>query len=536
MKLRRSIVTPIVIAFIVLSTGSWMLQRGDARANVYLQARLLQEVMHHVREHFVDEVEPDSLYRMAIDGFLRELGDPYADFLTQDNLREMAIRFSGEYAGVGIQIGLQEDWVTVIAPLPGTPGQRAGIRAGDRIIEIDGESTRGWSVDEAASRMRGPKGVPVELRVARVGVEEPIPFRIVRDEIHIRSVPAAYMITDEIGYVDLVLFSESTTEEVADAIARLRAEGMRSLILDLRRNPGGILEESVQLADLFLDAGSLVVETRSRVPGESRKYYARTPEKLADIPVVALVGPYTASAAEIVAGALQDHDRAVVLGQTTFGKGLAQLVFPLSGGNALKLTIARWYTPSGRTIERPARSGSVARAEAGRDDVASGDDAPTYRSAGGRPLHGGGGIRPDIVLEPRRAATADERELDRAIQRFGSRFGEAVFQFAVQYGHDRPDLEPGFPADAALADAFYRALAARGIELDRALYDRANGPLLDYVAFEITRARWGEEEGLKRMNRDDDQIRAAVDLLSKAHNVEALFRLADEYAADAAVH
>ncbi|HLU25107.1 MAG TPA: S41 family peptidase [Longimicrobiales bacterium] len=533
MKLRRSIVAPIAIAFVVLTTGSWMLQQGDARANVYLQARLLQEVIYHVREHFVDEVEPDSLYRMAIDGFLRELGDPYADFLTQDNLREMTIRFSGEYAGVGIQIGLQDNWVTVISPLPGTPGQRAGIRAGDRIIEIDGESTYGLSLDQAAARMRGPKGVPVDLLISRMGVDEPIPFRIIRDEIHIRSVPAAYMVTEDIGYVDLVLFSESTTEEVADAIARLRAEGMRALILDLRRNPGGILEESVKLADLFLDAGALVVETRSRVPGESRKYFARTPEKLDGLPVVVLVGPYTASAAEIVAGALQDHDRALVLGQTTFGKGLAQLVFPLSGGNALKLTIARWYTPSGRTIERPLRSGSIARSGGGPDDVASGDDAPTFRSAGGRPLHGGGGIRPDIVLDTRRPATPDEIELDRAIQRYGSRFGEAVFQFAVQYVHDHPGLKPGFPVDSALADAFYRALVARGIELDRALYDRANGALLDYVAFEITRAAWGEEEGLKRANQDDDQIRAAVELLSKARTMEALFRIAEEQAAGA---
>ncbi|HEY0809141.1 MAG TPA: S41 family peptidase, partial [Longimicrobiales bacterium] len=256
MKISRNTVAPLIVAAIAVVTGGWFLQQGATEgSNVYFQANLFNEVLHHVQDRFVDEKTPSDLYKMAIDGMLEELGDPHTTFMSSDEYGRLMIETQGEYGGVGMEIDSRDGWITVIAPLPGTPAERAGLQAGDRIVEIEGKSTRNMASDAAVKLLRGARGTPVNFKVMREGNSEPSPYRIVREEIRIRSVPASYMIDGNVGYVELVRFSERSTDELRAAINQLKQQGMKSLILDLRRNPGGLLDQGIYIADMFLDRG-----------------------------------------------------------------------------------------------------------------------------------------------------------------------------------------------------------------------------------------------------------------------------------------
>jgi len=532
MKIKRSILAPVLVATLALASGGWLLQKGGTQEqNVYFQARLFEEVLHHVSDRFVDPQDPAELYRKAIDGLLYELGDPHTTLMSPKDYEQLRVQTEGEYGGLGIQIDIRDGWVTVIAPLRDTPAERAGLQAGDRIVEVDGESTRGWTVDEAVERLRGPKGKPVDLRVVRSGVDEPIPFHIVRDEIRVPSVALAYMVEDGVGYVELSVFSETSTRDLKAAIDDLRAQGLKGLVLDLRQNPGGLLDQGVSVSDLFLDEGKVVVETRSRIPAQNQQFRATGADEYPGMPIVVLVDEGSASASEIVAGALQDHDRALVLGRPTFGKGSVQTLFPLSGGNHLKLTTARWYTASGRSIQKPYTRGLAANGTAaGGTDADSGAAQPEYRTAGGRVVYGGGGIRPDVIMEDDTLSTA-EQTFVRSLQRHGSKYRDAVFSYAVKYVREHPELQRDFPVTPAMLDGLYAALQEAGVDVPRSEFDRASRLVSRNLAVEITRAKWGSAEARRRLNMEDPWIRLAADLLKQADDVESLFAAAERYRA-----
>lgn len=533
MKLKRSILAPVFVAVVGLATGGWFLQRGASpQQNVYLQARLFEEVMQRVSSQFVEEKDPADLYRMAIDGLLEQLGDPHTAFLTPDDYEQLHLQTSGEYGGVGMRIDSRDGWVTVIAPLPNTPADRAGLRAGDKIISIDGETAEGWTTDRAVSVLRGEPGEPVDMEIARYGVDEPIPFRIVREEIHVKSVPSAYMIDDGIGYVELTTFAATSTDELREAIEGLQAEGLEGLILDLRRNPGGLLDQGVSVTDLFLDRGADVVETRSRAAGYSQTFSAENPDFYPELPMVVLVGPSSASASEILAGALQDHDRALVLGTTSYGKGSVQTLYELSGGNYLKLTTGKWYTPSGRSIQKPFDMEQhdllvTDSADESGEDRGAGvtPDSLQYRTDAGRIVYGGGGIHPDLVVRPD-TTTLEERALSDALESHGSDFYNALYSFAIEWETDHPDLQPGFPATDAMMDAFYAHLQQRDIEVERDVFDGATNLLGEWIAQEISRAKWGQVELRKRLNSEDRQVQAAIEVLRGATTPISVFQVA----------
>ena len=450
MKMKRTVLTPVVVALVALGTGGWFLQRGvDQEQNVYANAKLFEDVLHRVASSFVDKKDTGELYRKAIDGMLEELGDPHSTFMAAKDYEALRTETEGEYGGIGIQIGRRGDYVTVISPLPGTPGERLGLRAGDAIIEVDGESAKGWSEDQAMSKLRGPVGKSVNMTVARPGVADPIPFKIVREEIHIRAVPAAYMLDNGVGYVEMVIFSESSTDELRAAIKDLRAKGAKGVILDLRRNPGGLLDQGSSVSDLFLDRGKVIVETKSRLPTQNQQLVAQDADEFPGMPLVVLTGRGTASASEIVAGALQDHDRALVVGVTSYGKGSVQTLFPLADDNYLKLTTARWYTPSGRSIQKPYGIGATADAEspapdAGLTSADSTKDKPKYKTDSGRTVYGGGGIIPDLVVSPD-TLTAEERAFyQEIVSKYGQQFTTGRLAFAVDYIRRNPSLERGF--------------------------------------------------------------------------------------------
>ncbi len=532
MKIRKTILAPVVVALAALVTGGWFLQQGVAQErNVYANARLFEEVLRFVQEGFVDSREPGELYKMAIDGMLEELGDPHTAYMPAKEYENLRIQTQGEYGGIGISINRRNGWVTVISPIPGTPGERAGLRAGDAIVEVNGESTRDWTDDFAVTKLRGPKGTKVAIKVARPGVEEPIPFEITRDEIHVKSVPAAYMISQDVGYVELSVFSETSTDEVRDAIRDLQKKGAKGIVLDLRYNSGGLLEQGVSVSDLFLDRGDLVVETKGRIPNQNFRFTASKGDEFTDVPIVMLVGPSSASATEIVAGALQDHDRALLIGQTTYGKGSVQTVFRLSDNNWLKMTTARWYTPSGRSIQGPYGIDDHPAAGAdGLDGTARSDDAerPEYKTDGGRIVYGGGGIKPDLDVAPDTLTLAERASARVLRQQNYTKWIETRFNWSAKFAGTRPDLKPDFEVTPEMLDSFFKALRQAGIDIDAELYQTGSRWIALELGNEIAMAKWGVSEARKRSNRFDPQVGKAVDLLQKARNSDDLFRVAGQ--------
>ncbi len=531
MKINRAVLAPLFVALVALATGGWFLQRSaDGQRSVYSNAQLFEQVLQYVSEAFVDKQEATDLYRMAIDGMLEGLGDPHTGFMPASEYENLRIATQGEYGGLGVSISKRAGWVTVITPLPGTPGERAGLRAGDQIIEVNGESTRGWTDDQAVAKLRGPRGTKVNIKIARLGVPEPIPFTIERDEIRIKSVPTAYMLDPAVGYVELVVFSETSTQEVRDAIRKLQAEGAKSIVLDMRGNSGGLLEQGVSVSDLFLKGGQSVVETRGRLPDQSQRLIATHDDEFPGLPIAVLVGPYSASATEIVAGALQDHDRALVVGRTTFGKGSVQTVFRLTNNNWLKLTTARWYTPSGRSIQKPyGIDHPVTDGDDGGDARAADETTakPEHRTDSGRIVYGGGGIHPDVVVTSD-STTAEERQLIEALNVNAGKFWEALFAYGVRFAKENPQLQPGFPVTDAMLDEFHSVLQGGGVPVERAVFDGGRRYIARHLAREITQTRWGVAEARRRTNADDEVVREALTLLRRANSPEQLIRVAAE--------
>jgi len=539
MKLKRTVVAPVLVTAVALVSGGWLLQREvTGQGNVYQQARVFDEVLNLLTDRHVDQPKSPELYQMAVEGMIREMGDPHTTFLTAEEYAELYTEMSGHYAGIGAQVAQRDGWTTVLSPLPGSPAERQGIRPGDRIVEIDGKSTRGLSEDETVKMLRGPKGTVVNIRVVRFGVDEPIPFRITREEIQLRSVPYAYMLGDGIGYVRLSVFSGNSTDEVRSALQRLRREGMAKLILDLRENPGGLLEQGVNISDLFLPAGDVVVEVRARRPQESVTARASDPETGGTMPVVVLVDEYSASAAEIVAGALQDHDRALVVGERTFGKGSVQDLFPLSGGNVLKLTTAKWYTPVGRSIQRDRpKPGDTAAARAATDSTVDREGTPTareaqdtaakkpYRTDSGRIVYGGGGIIPDVVLKPD-TATKAEQEFFRAAAKAGNKFNATLFNYALEVGRKNPSLTPDFQVTPEMRAEFFQRLTAAGVEVTREQYEGARNFIDRRIGEEVVTYKFGQAAAARRMNTRDRVVQGAMELLRRANSQQALFQAA----------
>ena len=543
MKIKRSVLAPVLVAVIGLTSGGWLLQQGvDPQNNVYFQARLLEEVVRHVSSYFVEETDPDQLYRMAIDGMLDELGDPHSVFMTPEDYANLRLQTQGEYGGLGIEIDIRDGWLTVLAPLPNSPAERVGLQAGDRIIRVEGQSTEDWTTEKAVSVLRGPRGSTVDILVSRVGIEDPIPFEVTRDEIELTAVPSAYMLDEEVGYVELTVFSETATDSLRHAIDRLREQGATKLVLDMRRNSGGLLDQGMMVSDLFLERRQLVLETRGRTPEQNQVARARTPDQYPGLEVALLVGQGSASATEIVAGALQDHDRALLIGETTFGKGSVQTLLELPGENILKLTTARWYTPSGRSIQKPYGIGSTEIPEAGdqaeeerasADAARSADEkaeegAPIYHTDAGREVLGGGGITPDLVVLD--TLTDTEQLFVQAVREDVARFNNLLYRYAVEYAHDNPNLPRGFAVSEEIFAGFYQLLQSEGLDLDREVYDDASSLLRRRLAREISLARFDREEGWKRLLEDDPQVRTAVELLRAADSTSELFALLPSYA------
>jgi carboxyl-terminal processing protease len=527
---RQRIVVGAAVGLVAMVTGGWFIQQSaSSEGSIYQQARLFDEVLAHVSDYYVDSISEKQLYQMAIDGLLDQLKDPYSVFLKPDDFRVLSEQTTGNYTGLGIQIDVRDGWITVIAPLADTPAERAGVLTGDRIVALDGRSTEGWKQEEAVKQLRGPAGTAAALTVRRVGIEQPMQFKLTRATIHIRSVPFSLMLDGNIGYVPLSPVNESSARELREAVDSLRKQGMRALILDLRANPGGLLDQGVGVADLFLNPGQEIVATRGRAPQSTRTFRDTRPQAWSDLPVVVLVNGGTASAAEIVAGALQDHDRALVVGAPTFGKGLVQSLWRFGPDQGLKLTTARWYTPSGRTIQRLSRSEEEqeqAVQAAQQSDTAGRDSSLVFKTDAGRVVYGGGGIRPDVFVRADTFTTA-ERNFVRALGAKAPLYRDVLVSYALEQKASGKTLSPNFTVTDAMVDEILRRLRAKDVVLDAPIVAGGRSLITQDVGYEL--ARYGFDDRrrteFRRRLSDDKQIQSALSLLRRARTPQDLLSL-----------
>ena len=486
----------------------------------------LTRVYNVVEQNYADVVDPDraiygilhdqpgsQTYVGAIPGALRSL-DPHSDFYDPQAFSKLREDQEGKYYGVGMQIGqkpgkLGKPIVVVMAPIPGSPAFRAGLRPDDVIIKVNGKSTEGWNTQQVAEKLKGPKGTQVHITVTREGYDQPLEFDITRDEISQRSVDDVFMLKAEIAYIHISKFNETTNDELTSALKDLGEKNLQGLVLDLRNNPGGLLQEAVEVSDHFLEKGQLIVYHYGRHSPEKR-YSTTKGDGGREYPIVVLINRYTASAAEIVTGALQDHDRALVMGQPSFGKGLVQTVFPLDEHTGLALTTARYYTPSGRLIQRDYDNVSL------YDYYYHPEDAPTPHTEvrltdGGREVYGGGGITPDVKYEEPKLTPVEETLLQHNV----------LFEFGKYYLGIHKTIPHDFQVTDAVLQEFRQFLAEQKIPLsDQDLKDNSDF-IRSRIHLQLVDFIFGETEASRMAMENDPLVQKAIDAMPQASDLLA---------------
>ncbi len=481
-------------------------------------ANLFSQVLDLVSRTALDSLGPDVIFEKAARGLVTQLGDPYAALLSPEDLARFQRNTLGNrYAGIGATVRSQGDRVTLYRVNEGTPAWRAGLRGGDRLMLIDSLKISGMPVDSVTSHLLGTAGTPVNVTYVPAGEVAPRNTRIVRDVIRVPAVPYTLMLGDAVGYVPIQRFNSTAAEDVAAAVRKLADAGARKFVLDLRGNGGGDLDAAVDMAGLFLKGGDEV----ARVIHRGQKplvYKVGEVAEIGDAPIVVLVNGGSASASEIVAGSLQDHDRAIVVGSRTFGKGLVQTQRVLSNGWALSLTTGKWYTPSGRSIqadhaglgdERFVESDSVGR-------------RPIFRSSAGRAVLGGGGVTPEVTVATD-SVLAPERELARAIGNRAVELHDAVYEVARSL---RPTVQSGFTIQPVWRDSVFERVQRLGLPVTREMFDAAS-PIIDrLLEAQIAGLALGDAEAFRRQVPVDRSVQAALDLLGRAPTQQALLALA----------
>ncbi len=516
-KLVLIIAAAVVLSLAIGGTVGLYAQSRIADS-VTRQLFIFNEAFNRVMRFYVTAPDPQKLIFGAIKGMVGTV-DPHSQFLEPQAMRELKASTKGSFGGIGIQIGIRDEVLTVIAPMVGTPALLPSILAGDRIIRIEGKSTKGLTTEDAVAKLRGEPGTQVSITIEREGVAEPMDFTITRALIEIPSITYHGMLDAKTGYIWLTNFSEKSGPDLGKAIKELEAQGMKRLILDLRNNPGGLLQEAVEVSSYFLPRGSLVVFTKGRLAENTDRDYKVPVDPLFGPdkgPMVVLINQGSASASEIVAGALQDWDRALILGQTSFGKGSVQTVWPLGDSIAIKLTTAKYYTPSGRCIHRDNSAWQSGEIDSLAEDSTAAKE--TYSTLGGlkRTVYGGGGIAPDLKVEVPRLNKVQTDLERRAL----------FFKFAVKVTSARKDLPESFTVDQAML-ADFKALANKD---STTLSDREFEENLDYIKRAIKREILSNRHGDKAMYRfnlqSDPQVQRALALLQKNNNLATLLRAA----------
>ena len=519
------------LLLIPLVAGGFLLQKGPLPAT----PRLFDQVISIVASRYVDSLQGGAIFEKAAHGLVRELNDPYSELLAPKQNDEFNRSVGGRYGGVGMLLEEQKTTgmtsVVVSRVFPHTPAEEGGVREGDRLIQVDTLSVVDTKIDKVSDALRGIAGTTVRVTFARPGVSEPVRLAFKRAVIHVPAVAFSTMLGDKVGYIPLQTFNENAAEEVEAAAAKLVAEGARGIVLDLRDNGGGIVDQSLAVSSLFLKRGQSIVNVRSRNAAE--EVARASGDRLVEQPpMVVLTDGGSASASEIVAGALQDHDRALVVGTTSFGKGLVQSVFPLDGGYALKITTGKWYTPSGRSIHRERTVLPDGRFETRPDSLeteAEKRERPKYSSDAGRTVYGGGGITPDLIVPDDTLSTA-EQDFLKSVAPKAQAFVTVLNQYAFEL---KGSAARDFTVTPAWRTELRRRLGTAGVTID-AKYEPAATTILDReLDRRVARLVLGDAGARRRSLADDQQLARAVGLLAAASSQEQLFAAAGVTAASA---
>ena len=510
-KQRRSfLVVPIIVIFCSLLGGFYGPGLGAASAatsedDIKTSLKSFAKVFDLVEENFADPVTADkAIYKGAIPGMLRTL-DPHSSFLDPRDFQILKEDQKGHYYGVGMTVAERNHKTIVIAPFPGSPAYKAGIRPGDVILEVNDKRTDNLTTTEVADLLKGPRGTPVQVTAAREGSDKPLTFNIIRDEIPRKSVQDAFWLRPGIAYLDIEQFNENTSREVEDNLRRLGEQNVKGLVLDLRANPGGLLNEGVAVAERWLQKNQTIVSHRGRASAE-KPYTVRHANGNRDYPIVVLVNRYSASASEIVAGALQDHDRGWILGDNTFGKGLVQTVLPLSDNTGLALTTAKYYTPSGRLIQRDYQKTSFLDYYSGKDLEAK-NPLDVKMTDSGRTVYGGGGIAPDEKF----ASPKFNRFQSDLIRKF------TFFNFTAKYfGTHGIKISKNWEPDQNLMNEFHQFLLRQELAFTEAEFAESNEWIKQQLKREMYITAFGAEDARRLEVETDPVVLKAIDSLPKA--------------------
>ena len=512
------------LLLIPIVAGAFVIQERGAQSG----ARLFDQVLSLVADRYVDSVDVGSLYEKAARGLIAQLKDPYAELYTPKQVEAFNQNTGGFYAGTGMSIEDQHGNITVVKVFPHTPASDAGMMTGDQIVYVDTFNVKAhaWIVDSVSAHLKGAPGTKVTAKFIRGG-GEPFAVTFTRRVVRIPAVEFAIMLDNKTAYIPVQQFNATAAPEVATALQRLTAEGAKSIVLDLRGNGGGYLDQAIEMANLFIPKGKEILTQRNR--GEpSVTYTSQNPAMVPTLPMVVLTDGYTASASEIVAGSLQDHDRALVLGTTSFGKGLVQGTYQLDGGYMIKLTTGKWYTPSGRSIQKERVLTDDGRLIETHPDSLESDSArkarPKFKSDGGRVVYGGGAITPDLYV-PYDTLTTAEQKLAREINgaKNGLETALALDAYALEM---KTKVKPDFTVTPEMREEFYQRLAKRNVVVDRKVWDAGAKYVDRALDSRISGFAFGDSTAKRRQVADDKQLLKAIEILKKGSTTKDLLALA----------
>jgi carboxyl-terminal processing protease len=522
------------IGVLVLAVGIFIgmkIQTAVSNDKVNDSIRKYAEVLNLVSQYYVDTVDSEKLTESAINGLLQDL-DPHSVYISTEQLKRVNEDFQGSFDGIGVEFDIINDTLTVISPISGGPSEALGIIAGDKIVKIDDKSAIKISREDVPKKLRGPKGTKVKLTIVRAGSPNLIDFDITRDKIPLYSVDASFMYDNEIGYIKVSRFAATTYSEFIQALNKLKGEGMKKLVLDLRGNPGGFLEQAVKISSEFLPAGDKIVYTQGRL-SSFNEVYNSSGGSFTSTPLIVLVNEGSASASEIVSGAIQDWDRGLIVGETTFGKGLVQRQFELFDASALRLTTSRYYTPAGRTIQKPYEGGKYSKS-ATRNEGNEGDNLmhgnekidstkPSAKTIHGRTVYGGGGITPDYIIkqDTLTSYTVSLRRLNILYQYTENLMSSERKNIEKDYSGFM-DFAKNYKVTDKMLNDLIRLADSKGVKYDEANFNTDKVFIISLIKSQIARDIWGNEGSYAVFMLGDDVFLKAVTLFDE---VMALMKL-----------
>ncbi len=491
--------------------------------DIFDNVKKFNEALNLIQRNYVEDVDMNKLTEAAIKGMLAQL-DPHSTYITADQLKRINEDFQGSFEGIGVEFDVVNDTITIVTPISGGPSEQLGIQAGDKIVKIDGVSSIGMTREDVPKKLRGPKGTKVNVSIHRAGTSQLLEFTITRDKIPLYSVGASFMVNDEVAYVSITRFSATTHDELTKALSALEGQGMKKLVLDLRNNPGGYLDQAFKISSMFLEKGKKVVYTKSRIDSYNDEYVSEG-GRYSKVPLIVLVNDGSASASEIVSGAIQDWDRGLIIGENTFGKGLVQRQYDLPDGSAMRVTTSRYYTPSGRLIQKPYEGTKYLKQPEdinnpplpeNKKDTAKQE----FKTMGGRIVLGGGGITPDYIVK-------QDTLTDYSVQL--RRLNLFLEYSNIYFDANKDKLKSGYTDFLKFRDNFevtdnmlsdFRTLVeSKGVTFNSEQYERDLSFIRMSIKSILARDIWGNNGSMAVFLATDDQFKRALELFPEAEKL-----------------